>query len=472
MSTAECTGIVIRQKLDPASPVLTQSPDLIVTDAGETLTSLLRNMEAYLTWYFSQAPVPGSANSLYVRGISSGNVGAQRARVYLYWVSAEDLLNPAKWDSSGFTVDGTAQNHVQLSTVSLNQIVTAAMGWTPPAGIGTRYFLISWTDNSVDPHPPQWPSEPFADRAAFDAYVAQHDCSMAVLDTVYRGAFLRQFPGQTVFQGGTGARTSPDLIVSGAAAARDAAHFATPGSYNPGKISGTAASGVRNFVYIRALHTTDGPARARVYVYWARTSNVSPTSWNRTNFTFAGRPQNWVDLHAAAGNDVMVSTVPLVWSAPLSGDVLLAAYADSSPNPQPPNFTPFGFLDPDTVAKFVASSPRLSWLTITGQQVPTPTMTSQTPLTAGTGNNSLYVGARFTDVPVGGTLSLSVPGPDAASTIVVDSMRVPDPEALVAWPVTYPDDFQTSAVISYYEDSTPGDGSIVATMVPRPAGPR
>jgi hypothetical protein len=82
--------------------------------------------------------------------------------------------------------------------------------------------------------------------------------------------------------------------------------------------------------------------------------------------------------------------------------------------------------------------------------------------------NTVYAGIQLSKIPTDGTVSLSIPGPDAANTIAVTSMRVPDPNALVAWPVTYPDHFQTSAVLTYTPGRTPvGAGNIVAKVVAR-----
>lgn len=463
------TGIVVRQKVDRTSAVFTNSPDLIVTGTAAALDeSAIIEPDTY-SWYFSQAPVPGSVNHLYVRGVNY-TPGRQTSTVYLYWTTRDGLLDPTTWQSSGFTVDGVSQNHAELSALTIYQYVMTDLRWTPPPAERTRYFLISWVDNDARPTPPVWPTTPFADLAALGRYVADNP-TMAVLDTVYQGVFLRQFPGQTVFQGGTGAKTGPDLIVTGVAAAKNAALFGTQESYNSGTLSATAALGVRNFVYVRALNTAAGPASARVYLYWTMQSNLTPSGWQTSGFTVAGRTQNWVDLTAAAGNDVLVSTVPLVWFAPVDQTDLpvLIAYVDGSATPKPPDFTPFAYVNPTTVAKFVAGQPRLSWLALTGTTAPQPTVSWNVELAAGTGSNNLYVGVQLTDIPTDGTLSLSVPGPDAGNTIVVHSMRVPDPRAYVAWPVTYPDDFRTSAVMTYTAGPTvPGQAGIVATVVPRP----
>jgi hypothetical protein len=463
-------GIVIRQALDEASLVLTNSPDLIVTGTSAAFDpGSLTDPDAY-GWYFSQALVPGSANYVYVRGINDSPAGTQQARVYLYYATSDQLLDPAQWQSSGFTVGGVTQNYVTLRALSQYQLVATdpPARWTPPKppGSGTTYFLISWADNSATPVPPTWPATPFASLAALGAYVREH-AAMAVLDTVYRGAFLRQYPGQTVLSGGAGALTSPDIVVSGPLAAQDASAYTTASSYGSTALSATAALGVRNFIYIRAVNTAAGPATARVYLYWATAADCSPPGWRATNFTFAGRDRNWVDLKADTEGEVMVSTVPLVWLAPTTATdpPVLIAYADNSAGPRPPDFRAFGYLNGKAAGQFVAGHPQLAWLEVTGQAVPVPAMTSLTPLSAGRGAGYYTVLATFTDIPVGGTLSVSVPGATAASTWVDESVSNRLPTQGVGRAMRYPGHFQTSAVLTYTATRV-GGGSIVATMKP------
>ena len=298
---------------------------------------------------------------------------------------------------------------------------------------------------------------------------------MAVLDTVYRGAFLRQYPGQTVLADGTGARTSPDVVVSGAAAVPDAAEYTSAASYNSTVLNATAALGVRNFIYIRAINTAGGPAAARVYLYWATAADCSPPSWSATNFTFAGQTQNWVDLTADKAGEIMVSTVPLVWLAPdiATDPPVLIAYVDNSADPRPPDFSAFGYLNENAVGQFVAGHPQLAWLGITGQTVTAPTMTSQAPLSGWSGTNSYDVGVQLAGIPRGGTVSLSIPGPDPASTFVGSWTPNGNPIMNITQGVTYPDRFQTSTVITYTAPSADDIvGSIVAIMSgsPAPAG--
>ena len=465
------TGIVIRQSMDRSDPVLTNSPDLIVTGPGAAFdTSVFTDPNAY-DWYFSQPPVNGSANYVYIRGVNYTPTGTQNSRVYLYYAQSDQLLDPTQWKSSGFTVAGVSQNYTPINAVSQYQMVIppAPVMWTPPAPTtaGATYFLIAWVDNAAQPTPPTFPSTPFANLAALTTYISQNP-QMAVLDTIYRGAFLRQFPGQTASNDGTGAQTSPDILAHGTLAAQDASAYTSAASYGSSTLVNTAVLGARNFIYVRALNTRNGPGKSRVYLYWATTTAISPPSWQITNFSYAGNAQNWVDLQATSAGQVMVSTVPLVWTPPPlpSGQsCVLIAYVDNSASPTPPDFTPFGYLTESAVASFVAGHPQLAWLSTASTSAPAVTMSWEMALNAGPGG-TFYAGVQLKSIPTDGTLTLSIPGPDAANTVVMSSLKVPDPNVLMAWPVSYPNGFATSAVLTYTQGATaPGPGASISAVL-------
>jgi hypothetical protein len=453
-------AIVIRQSLGDDTNVPPQSPDLIVTGASPAFDNTLFTDAEAFQWRFSQAPVFAKANYIYIRGANHSKTGKQQARVYLYYAQSDQVLDPGKWQSSGFTVGGVAQNYTPINALTEYQIVIPEnpVMWTPPAptAAGASYFLISWIDGSDTPTPPKWPSTPFATLEALAQYLQDHP-QMAMLDTAYRGAFLRQFPGQSATQDGTGTQTCPDIIVTGVNAAADASSFATSSSYSATTLSNQAALGARNFVYIRAINTRNGPATARVYLYWATSGAVSPSSWEITDFTVAGNTQNWVDLSATKAGEVMVSTVPMVWEAPTvpaSQSCVLAAYVDNSGTPSPPDFTDFGYVTLPAVSGFLSQQPQMAWLSIASTAAPAVTISMNVPLPVAA-NGPYYVGVQLQNIPTDGKLSISVPGPDAASTVVMPSVSVPATGAAVVWPVTYPANFGTSAVVTYTAGSTP-----------------
>ncbi|WP_157654228.1 hypothetical protein [Burkholderia ubonensis] len=461
---------MIRQAMSKSATDFTNSPDLIVTGASAAFdTSAFIDPGAY-HWYFSQAPVPGKANYVYIRGLNYTPTGTQNSRVYLYYAQSDQVLDPTKWKSTDFTVKNEKQNFTPINATAQYQYVIPPdpVMWSPPVPTtnGAFYYLITWVDNSANPSPPVFPSTPFSDLAAFNNYIQQYP-QMAVLDTLYRGAFLRQYPGQTVADDGTGAQTSPDLVSNGVIAAQDASLFATTASYSATTLHNQAGLGARNFIYVRAINTRNGPGKSRVYLYWATTDSLSPPGWQAVNFSYAGSEQNWIDLAATRAGEVMVSTVPFVWNAASGLNYLLVAYVDNSDNPQPPDFTPFGYVTSNGVKDFVASQPQLAWVAIQGSAAQKPAMSWEVALNANQGGN-FYAGVQLTNIPTDGTFSLSIPGPDAANTVVAQSVKVPDPNALVAWRTTYPASFATSAVLSYFQGATtPGSANITSVLISR-----
>lgn len=461
---APSTGIYIRQQM-PNGASYTNSPDLFVAGTSAPFdTEPYTDPKAY-HWYFSQAPVFGAANYLFVRGVNYTPTGSQTSRVYFYFAQSDQVLDPTKWQSTGFTVGGVTQNYATLSALSLYQFVlpSAQVMWTPPTPTtqGATYYLISWIDNSASPVPPTFPNIPFANLAALEQYVQQNP-SMALLDTVYRGAFIRQFPAQTVNQGGTGALTSPDLISTGMLATANFAAFASSGSYNPGVPAANVTLGMYNFIYVRAINTALGAAKARVYLYWTAASSPNPTGWRTSQFTVAGVAQNWVDLTASASQQIMVSAMPVVWTAPndtAPSDCILIAYVDNSTSPAPPDFTAFGYAGMAGVTAFLASHPQMSGLQLVGAATPGYTLSWNQSLSPGNDDGgTVYVGVQLQNIPIDGTISFSVPGPDQADTLVIQNMRVPDPNAYVVWKVTYPANYVTNMALTYVQGATPPPG--------------
>lgn len=327
--------------------------------------------------------------------------------------------------------------------------------------------MIAWIDNGGDP--PAFPTTAFPDVPALSAYIEGQNGKMAVIDTGYQGAFMRQSPGQLPTQPGNGAETGPDIIVTGVAAAQDASAFVA--GYNDTTPHNQAVLGMRNFVYVRALNTRSGSGRSRVYFYHMASGSPSPIGWESGGFTVAGQPQNWIDVIASAGGQVMVPAIPLVWDTPTVPDgqsLILIAWVDDSANPKPPDFSNFGYLTPEVVKDFVTSTPRLSWLALSGSAAPSCTAAWQLPVSQ---TGSLYAGVQLSNLPIGGTLAFSLPGPDAANTLV-KSFAVPEPNAAVVWPVVYPAGFASSIVVTYTQGSgqPPGPPDIKPVFMTRSVG--
>lgn len=472
-------GMFVRQ--DPgqgsrvSSPGATwnRSPDLILYSGAPAYDTTL--LKRATDWSVHQPATVGQ-NDLYLRGVNTASSTVTARISFFYAVNTpganNPLLSPAGWKSDAMTVGGTAQNYVTATGNASGDFMlnSQPLVWQPAAAPppGSTYAVIAWIDNTNGSAPPPFASLPaFASLASLGEYV-QGVRNMVLWDGSFGGLFVRQFAGQTAAQPGTGALTSPDIIVTGAAAAQDAGAFTAAASYSPGTISNAAVTGVPNFVYLRAINPNNGTQKARVYLYSGDTATPNLGNVTSQGFTVAGNPQNWVDLSADKQNQVLVSTVPVVWvpTSPASSQSrqFLLAYVDGSGDPQPPDFGVVGYLTLDAITTFVATQPQLSWVQVTNTPPsPQPSFATQYGVAAATAGRYL-VGLQFTNLPVDGSVTVSIPGPDAADTLVIPSFHPPSPNAVAAWAVTYPAGFQTSAAVSYWAGATTPPTGANATL--------
>ncbi|HKO19666.1 MAG TPA: hypothetical protein VJU82_12345 [Acidobacteriaceae bacterium] len=455
------------------------SPDIILYNGQPAYDTTL--LQRALDWSVHQ-PAGTGANNLYIRGFHT-SPGALTARVSFFYAvnnagtNPNPLLTPANWKSDAMTVGGTAQNFVSITSNAPGDFMmnNTPVVWQPAAApAGSTYAVIAWIDNTGGSNPPPFASLPaFSSLSSLAEYV-QGNRNIVFWDGSVGGAFIRQFPGQTSSQPGTGALTSPDIIVAGTAAAQDASVYTGAGSYQPGTVSNAVTTGVPNFIYLRAINPNNGASSARVYLYVGDTTSPGLGALSPQGFTVGGKVQNWVDLQATSQNQVLVSTVPIVWVPPAPGAAqtqFLLSYIDSSPNPQPPDFENIGYVRLDAVTQFVATQPQLSWVSVTNTAPnPKPTFTYQYPnpaapiATAG----KYMVGVQFVNIPIDGTVTVSIPGPDAANTVVVPAFHPPSPNAAVVWTATYPANFSLSAAVSYWQgnNAPPQGANVTFVLVP------
>jgi hypothetical protein len=483
LDTSHTSGMFMRQFMgqsynvsQPTNTPWQASPDIAVY-AG-TAQYDLSLLQAAPNWAFHQMPQTGQgkSNNIYVRGYSTASVSVT-ARISFYYVEDNQstgannpLLSPQNWKTDSFTYNGTAQNFLTITGASTFIFMTNStpLVWSPPTPDGgTSYCLIAWIDNTNGSNPPPFANLPaFTDVNALSQYI-EGQRSIVAWDTASNGLFARQFPGQTVSQTGTGAQTSPDIIVTGPQAIQDASTLTTQSSYNSTTLNQNITLGERNFIYLRVLNPQNVQQSARVYLYYATTATISPPSWSSQGFTVAGMNQNWVDMEADTLNQVLVTTVPVVWVAPSpQSQYILIAYVDTSENPQPPDFSPFGYTQVSAITQFVSTQPQLVWLSLTNT-VPAaaPTMSFEYPLPTHSTATQQYVGIQLKNIPADGTVSISIPGPDAADTIINASMRVPDPNAAVVWAVSYPANFQNSLILNYWKGNTLPPGGANITLI-------
>ncbi len=480
------SGMYMRQGFNQAANVSagdaswTGAPDLALFVGQPAYDATI--VKKALGWAFQQVPSPGQANYLYVRGYNTSDSGLT-ARVSFFYALVDPsagtnpVLDPKSWKQDGMTVGGTAQSYVDIvSKVPADQMtnLAAPLIWTPPTPPGTTHLaLIAWVDNTGGSNPPPFANlPPFTSLGQLAEYV-RGQRNIVVWDTAFGGLFLRQYTGQTVSQPGKTTVASPDILVAGISAVQDVSTLAATAAYNAGTPAQAATTPfARNLVYVRAINPNNRAQRARVYLYAASTASITPPSWSAAGFTVAGQPQNWVDLVADTQGQVVASTVPIVWHAPnppaAGSSLILVAYVDGSDNPQPPDFSAIPYMTQVAVSTFVSTQPRLSWVQLTSKDPSTaPDLSFEYRVPAQSAAATQYVGAKLALMPTDGTLYLSVPGPDAANTLAVAPLaHVPDPNAAVTWPVTWPANFQTSVIVNYWDGPThPGQGASLTGLV-------
>ena len=451
------------------------SPDLVLYQGQPAYDPAL--LRRATDWTVHQ-PASAGQNYLYIRGGNSWQYAVNAKVSFFYAVNnpaanPNPLLSPATWKSDAMTVGGKPQNFVSITSNAEGDFMmnTTPVVWQPAAPpSGATYAIVAWIDNTNGSNPPPFASLPaFASLNSFAEYV-QGLRNIVLWDGSYGGLFVRQFPGQTASQAGTGAQTSPDIIMTGTAAAQDASAFTSAGSYNPGTVSNAVSTGVPNFVYIRAANPNNGVQKARVYLYSGDTASPGLGGLSNQGFTVGGVTQNWVDLQAQSQNQVLVSTVPIVWTPPApatpQSKQFLFTYVDPSTNPQPPDFENIGYVNFDAITQFVATQPQLSWVSVNNTAPnPKPAFTYQFPAPVSAAGTYL-VGVQLVNMPVDGSLAVSMPGPDAANTVVAQSFHPPTPNAAVLWTTTYPAGFSLSAAVSYFQGATaPPKGATVTFLI-------
>lgn len=479
------SGMLARQYPDQSPAVSApdatwnSSPDLIAYTGQAAYDPTLLNRS--LSWSTHQPPVAGQGSNLYLRGVNTASVGTDAKVSFFYAVnnpsaSPNPLLDPSTWKSDGITVGGATGNTVEIPSNAMGDLMLNAtpVVWTPgsaPAA-GTTYAIIAWIDNYGGSNPPPFASlAPFSSTAALDSYLAGVG-NVVLWDGSYGALFVRQFTGQTAAQPGTGAQTSPDIISTGAAPAQNAATFTDASQYASAVVAGAVTTGVPNFVYLRVINPGNAAQRVRVYLYAGINSAPSLNGLSTGAFTVAGQAQNWVDLEADTANEILVSTVPVVWVPPTTGtdQPFLLTYVDGSDDPQPPAFNEVGYGSLGAVTQFVATQPQLSWVAVTNTAPTTvPTFTHQYPVSVTSAGN-YYLGIQMTNMPADGTFTVGVPGPDAADTLVAPVFHAPTPNAAVVWKVTFPAGFATSLAVSYWQGSTqPSGAGTTLVVVPAPS---
>lgn len=132
----------------------TLSPDIIPWGPQQMPNPSDLGQQANYNTDYANNIVLGEYNNVYVRGLNT-NAGAQKSRVYFYWVDMSIILLPSQWSPYNFKFDLNLQNWLDISAAKQGDIAYSAapLNWQPSAAY-PHYCLVAWVDNSATPSPP------------------------------------------------------------------------------------------------------------------------------------------------------------------------------------------------------------------------------------------------------------------------------------------------------------------------------
>jgi hypothetical protein len=281
----------------------------------------------------------------------------------------------------------------------------------------------------------------------------------------YKGLFLRDYVGQTPSSGDpSGAWTaSPDVFVSGAAPADSWPPY---DEQPPNKV----VVGQFNYVYVRWLNAGSSDAAGRIWLYAARSDLILWTENWESPFLVAGQSAPFQGGGDTAPGTVGATVLPFVWNVqPTEGGAhwALVAVAENPPLTEPPQspVPPEAFQNLEDLANWVESNPNVGFLDTVAVPERVPTSQYVTPISGPPDTGNLSVGIQWQDLPLDGQIAFSVPGPDAAGTVVQPQTPIPTPTGVLLFPVAWPPGFQTSMTVSFWQGSTPLPSGATITPV-------
>jgi hypothetical protein len=296
----------------------------------------------------------------------------------------------------------------------------------------------------------------------------------------FSGIFLRHQLGDTPSHVSGGWSNSPDLIPYSANVNNvqtpepmpDPSVAVSQTDYNNDQYPSTVFLNQYNYVYIRGLNTTGGATNSRFWFFYTESDlALWPQNWRSDNVTYQGTPQNYVTVSAASANQIIINPQPLVWRpTPLAPNThyCMIGFSETPPAANPVSPAPVGgFGTLQDLINFILANPNMAWRNTVDVFSNQPTWQQTTQLTGPATAGPINVGLQFVNMPVGSTYSYSVPGPDAANTIIQLNQPVVNPNQEFSVTVQWPANYQTSIMVSYYQGNAPAPptgAAIVPTL--------
>jgi len=285
----------------------------------------------------------------------------------------------------------------------------------------------------------------------------------------YQGIFMREYVGQTADAARTGWSQSPDIIPWGTGQTTD--DLTTPQSYATDPSQGhTVTMQAWNYVYLRGVNTAPGPQDAKIYLYYVesalllwpcdwRGGPVQPMGTPDPNMMLSGLAQNFVPVHAAAQNQVVVPNPTLLWyppafTQPNSDHYCMVTWVDNGNNP-PPDFSQSAAWGQQELTDFIVGHPNVTTHNTCDVYAQGPTRSNYTIIKTKDQSLQVYITVTFSNIPADGTFTLNIPGPTPDQNITVARRAVPTDPPTLTYIVTYPPKFQTMVNVQYFQGATP-----------------
>ena len=217
-------------------------------------------------------------------------------------------------------------------------------------------------------------------------------------------------------------------------------------------------SQANNFIYVRGQNTTSGALTARVWLYWVNASGNPDLILWPDNWGEAGLNVTSIEVTASTANQVAYTNPPFL----LDGKVLTGSHYClvtvvenpplSNPAKDPRPTTYMG--DMNHLAAYFASHPNMGWKNTSWQTVTQPTWQRTAAVPGPTAGGLFYIGVRCKSMPTDGQYALAMAGPDADGSISTGPLPITTPGMLSMQPVTWPANYNSTLVLTYYQGKT------------------
>jgi DNA-binding beta-propeller fold protein YncE len=287
----------------------------------------------------------------------------------------------------------------------------------------------------------------------------------------YSGFFVRDFIGEKP-SGSTSGKSwtdSPDIITNGANLLPDPTVLTDKSNYDQGLPAVQNQTPLQNnYVYMRAINTTDGPQDSTIYMYYVDTTIVLwPQNWQKLGIQRLNKMDNSAKLSAIAKDQIVAVNPPFQWIPPREHvHYCLTCWIQNGADQTEPDLYSIGSVS--DMAKFIFEHNNVAWRNTIEVDAVQPTIQNSTQIIGPEEGGPVCFGVRC-DVPAGGYIQFNVPGPTPDSNIIYPKTQIPMKGFTPMVTVNYPPQkggYETTIEFTYYKgDGDLPDGSIITPLV-------